>query len=214
MDANFWHDKWTKQQIGFHQENGNDLLKRHFAALNLAPDDRVFVPLCGKSRDIAWLLAQGYRVVGVELSEIAVQQLFAEMAVVPDVTRGGALIHYAADGLDIYVGDVFALTSEMLGVVDAVFDRAALVALPEGMKDHYAAHLAEITVKARQLVVTFTYDQARMSGPPFSISANMIKGLYGEVYALHELQTQDVSGGFKGVVAATETAWLLLAAEP
>ncbi len=212
MDAGFWHDKWAKQQIGFHQTDGNDLLQRHFSALNLAADARVFVPLCGKSRDIAWLLGRGYRVVGIELSEIAVQQLFDEMAVVPVVSQIGSLKMYAADGVDIYVGDVFALTAQVLGQVDAVFDRAALVALPDELRSRYAAHLLAITGAATQLVVTFTYDQTQMPGPPFSISERMIRDLYAVSYDLHDLQTQDVPGGFKGKIPATETAWLLQAA--
>ncbi|MBB5720938.1 thiopurine S-methyltransferase [Loktanella ponticola] len=187
-------------------------MQRHFLALNLAADARVFVPLCGKSRDIAWLLARGCRVVGIELSEIAVQQLFDEMAVVPVVSQIGPLTLYAADGVDIYVGDVFALTAKVLGQVDAVFDRAALVALPAELRSRYAAHLVAITDSATQLVVTFTYDQTQMSGPPFSISERMIKDLYAGSYDLHDLQTQDVPGGFKGKIPATETAWFLQAA--
>lgn len=134
MDADFWHDKWDNNQIGFHQADGNPLLVKHFPALALQTGARVFVPLCGKTRDIAWLLAQGCRVVGAELSERAVQQLFAEMDVVPDVTEVGRLTRYTAEGIDVFVGDIFDLDKAVLGPIDAVFDRAALVALPQDMR--------------------------------------------------------------------------------
>jgi thiopurine S-methyltransferase len=210
MEADFWHERWAAQKIGFHQRNGNALLVTHFAALGLAPGDRVFVPLCGKTRDIAWLMAQGYRVVGAELSEMAVQQLFAEMDIVPNVTVVGALTLYATEGLDVFVGDIFAMTPEVLGHVDAVFDRAALVALPDTMRARYADHLVAITGAARQLVVTFTYDQALMNGPPFSISEATMMARNDAAYDLKALQTLDVSGGLNGSVPATETAWLLI----
>jgi thiopurine S-methyltransferase len=164
MKADFWHDRWAAQKIGFHQRNANALLVAHFAAIGLAPGGRVFVPLCGKTRDIAWLMAQGCRVVGAELSETAVQQLFAEIDIVPEVTAVGALTRYAVEGLDVFIGDIFALTSEDLGHVDAVYDRAALVALPDTMRGRYVDHVVAITGAVRQLVVTFTYDQALMNG--------------------------------------------------
>jgi thiopurine S-methyltransferase len=209
MKADFWHDRWAAQKIGFHQRNAYALLVAHFAAIGLAPGGRVFVPLCGKTRDIAWLMAQGCRVVGAELSETAVQQLFAEIDIVPEVTAVGALTRYAVEGLDVFIGDIFALTSEDLGHVDAVYDRAALVALPDTMRGRYVDHVVAITGAVRQLVVTFTYDQALMNGPPFSISEATMMAQYDAIYDLQALQTLDVSGGLNGSVPATETAWLL-----
>jgi thiopurine S-methyltransferase len=209
MKADFWYEKWESQQIGFHQRDGNPLLVAHFAALGLGHGARVFVPLCGKTRDIAWLMGQGCRVVAVELSEIAVQQLFAEMDVTPLVTVVGDLTLYAADGLDVYVGDIFAVTAEILGPVDAVFDRAALVALPDAMRSDYADHLIAITGTTPQLVITFVYDQALMDGPPFSISEQEINARYATTYAMKRLETSDLQGGFKGQVPAVETVWLL-----
>ena len=209
MKADFWHDRWAAQKIGFHQRNANALLVAHFAAIGLAPGGRVFVPLCGKTRDIAWLMAQGCRVVGAELSETAVQQLFAEIDIVPEVTAVGALTRYAVEGLDVFIGDIFALTSEDLGHVDAVYDRAALVALPDTMRGRYVDHVVAITGAVRQLVVTFTYDQALMNGPPFSISEATMMAQYDAIYDLQALQTLDVSGGLNGSVPATETAWRL-----
>ena len=94
------------------------------------------------------------------------------MAFVAGLSRGGGGSHrrYSADGIDIFAGDIFEITADVLGPVDAVYDRAALVALPEGMRRRYAAHLAGITAVAPQLLVTFEYDQAEMDGPPFSIT--------------------------------------------
>lgn len=209
MEANFWHDKWARGEIAFHQQQANPFLVAHFDALHLTKGSRVFLPLCGKTRDIAWLLAQGYRVAGAELSELAIKELFQELGVAPQITQAGKLMHFSAQNLDIFVGDIFDLTAEMLGQIDAIYDRAALVALPLETRKLYAAHLMNMTGSAPQLVITYAYDQSKIDGPPFSISAEEVRQHYSAKYALISLETHDVEGGMKGKTTATETAWLL-----
>jgi thiopurine S-methyltransferase len=148
-------------------------------------------------------------VAGAELSKLAVDQLFAELGVTPEITREGELEHYRAPNIDIFVGDIFALTSESLGPVDASYDRAALVALPQDLRDRYTAHLVAITQKAPQLLICFEYDQRVMDGPPFSVTADEVKRQYGERYAVRHLETVDVPGGLKGKIPATESVWHL-----
>lgn len=210
MEADFWHTRWENMQIGFHEGEVNRMLAAHLAALGLAPGARLFLPLCGKTRDIAWLRAQGYRVAGAELSEIAVRQLFEEMGVTPQVTEAGPLRRYAAERIDIFVGDIFDLTADLLGAVDAVYDRAALVALPEAMRGRYAAHLAAITAIAPQLLITFEYDPAVMQGPPFSLTNADVRACHGARYDISVLAEADVPGGLKGICPARERALLLL----
>ncbi|WP_104019961.1 thiopurine S-methyltransferase [Roseovarius nitratireducens] len=209
MDAQFWHDRWQEGRLGFHEGRVNRMLEAHIAALGLKPGQRIFLPLCGKAVDIPWLLSQGYRVAGAELSEIAVRDLFAEMGVTPEVTATGSHRRYSADGIDIFAGDIFEITADVLGPVDAVYDRAALVALPEGMRRRYAAHLAGITAVAPQLLVTFEYDQAEMEGPPFSITEEEVARCHGARYVIEVLADAEVPGGLKGIVAAREKAMLL-----
>lgn len=209
MEANYWYQKWQRKDIAFHEGETNPFLKAHFAALNLPLGSRVFVPLCGKTRDIAWLLAQGYKVVGAELSELAVTELFAELGVEPQTSRTGDLVLCQTNDLDIFIGDIFNLGQALLGHVDAIYDRAALVALPPTMRDQYTAHLADITKAASQLVITFEYDQQLMDGPPFSITAAELERHYSAIYKLQALATASVEGGLKGLVAANETIWLL-----
>jgi thiopurine S-methyltransferase len=174
----------------------------------LAVGNCVFVPLCGKTRDIAWLLEQGYRVVGSELNEKAVKDLFADLGLSPIVTRDGALIRYASVALVVFVGDIFALSATMLGKVDAVFDRAALVALPNEMRQRYAAHVIDISGQVPQFVLTYTYDQAAMDGPPFSVTPEMVDAYFAASFEITHLETIEV-GALKGKVPAIETAWLL-----
>ncbi|EQA36027.1 thiopurine S-methyltransferase, Se/Te detoxification family [Leptospira inadai serovar Lyme str. 10] len=209
MDPSFWHQKWVKNDIAFHGREANPLLIKYFESLSLAKGSRVFLPLCGKTLDISWLVSNGYRVAGAELSKVAVEQLFQELGVEPKITGAGKLDRYSANNIDIFVGDIFHLSKMLLGPVDAIYDRAALVALPEEMRNRYAAHLIEITDKAPQLLICYEYDQSLSEGPPFSISKEEVNRHYGDSYRLSFIGSENVVGGLKGKCAATENIWLL-----
>lgn len=212
MDASFWKDRWERGEIGFHEKQSNPFLVKYFKELSLAKGSRVFVPLCGKTLDIAWLLSQGYRVVGVELSEIAVKQLFEGLGVEPKISEVGSIQRYRSQNIEIYLGDLFQVTREMLGPVDAIYDRAALVALPKEMRDRYTEHLVQISDNAPQLVIAYEYDQSVVSGPPFSVSNDEVRRHYTDSYNLTLLASSDVPGGLKGKCPATENVWLLKSA--
>ena len=209
MQHDFWHKKWQESDIGFHNSDANPLLVKHFSALGLATGSRVFLPLCGKTLDIHWLLAQGFQVVGAELSPIAIEQLFDELGVVPEITQLENLQHYRAPNIDILVGDIFHITASLLGHVDAVYDRAALVALPVDMRAHYTSHIKTITENAKQLLICFVYDQTQLAGPPFSISDEEVKAHYNADYTLSLLESTEVVGKLKGQCTAWENVWLL-----
>lgn len=209
MEPEFWHERWKQRELGFNQAEPNALLVKHFKSLGLGEGDRVFLPLCGKTVDIHWVLAQGCRVAGVELSETAVSELFQELHLQPEVTPLEGMKRYSGPGLEIFVGDLFHLSASALGPVQAVYDRAAMVALPQDIRERYAAHLIEITGNARQLLITFTYDQTQMEGPPFSIPPKEIEDHYRDSYRIVELESRPVEGKLKGTVAATESIRLL-----
>jgi thiopurine S-methyltransferase len=209
MEHDFWHQRWEQNQIAFHEGAPNALLTTHLPALGLHRGARLFLPLCGKTRDIHWLLAQGHRIVGAELNLLAVTQLFAELGVAPDMEAVGSLVRYRAKDIEVYQGDIFALTPATLGAVDAVYDRAALVALPEQMRPGYAAHEIALGAGVPQLLITFDYDQAAQPGPPFAVSPAEVQRLYGHAYDIALKDTVDVPGGLKGKCPAVEQAWVL-----
>ncbi len=209
MDASFWLQKWEKNDIAFHKSEANPLLVKYFEELSLAKNSRVFLPLCGKTVDIAWLLSHGYCVTGAELSAMAIEQLFIDLEVKPNKSRIGEINHYSAKNIDIFVGDIFDLSNNILGAVDAIYDRAALVALPKEMRNRYTAHLMEMTNKAPQLLICYEYDQNLMSGPPFSVSNKELIQHYGENYNLNLIVSTNVPGGLKGKCSAQENVWLL-----
>ncbi|OQW36954.1 MAG: thiopurine S-methyltransferase [Nitrospira sp. SG-bin1] len=209
MDASFWHNRWQTNQTGWHEQAVNPLLIAHFPSLHVPPGGRVFVPLCGKSLDLGWLLSRGYAVAGAELSELAVTQLFAELGMEPRISEVGKHQLFSGKKIDIFVGDLFDLSQEILGPVDAVYDRAALVALPEVMRVQYATHLKALTALAPQLVIGYEYDQTVVDGPPFSVTADELHRHYGDYYTLTPLARLEIPGGLKGKCPATEHIWRL-----
>ncbi|RFC32308.1 MAG: thiopurine S-methyltransferase [Candidatus Nitrotoga sp. SPKER] len=215
MDTDYWRERWSRNETGFHQKEINPHLQRFWSALNLAPGSRVFVPLCGKSRDMLWLRAQGYEVVGVEISPLAVEAFFAESGLFASVTKRGTFSIYQTEGIRLYCGDFFQLTSEDLVGVSAVFDRASLIAFPPSMRSAYAAHMQTILASGvNTLLVTFDYPQHEMQGPPFSVKEPEVRALYektGEVSVLHSADILDKEPRFrdKGITQLQEKIFLV-----
>ncbi|EJL05335.1 thiopurine S-methyltransferase [Pseudomonas fluorescens Q2-87] len=194
MESEFWHKRWSSNQIGFHLPDVNPYLQRFWPQLRLAQGTRVLVPLCGKSLDLLWLAQQGYPVLGVELSEKAVTDFFIEHQLEPSVSEEGAFKVFRAAEIEIRCGDFFALDQEDLAGCTALYDRAALIALPVPMRERYAAHLQKIMPQCMGLLITLDYDQAQMPGPPFSVADDEVRRLLGDVWQLKVLQEQDVLG--------------------
>jgi len=148
--------------------------------------------LCGKTLDIGFLLSQGYDIVAIELSDIAVKEVFNQLEIVPVICSwlGGEVYQY--ENLTIFVGDYFSLTQKDLGQISFVYDRAALIALPEKMRLEYAQHMAKITQYAPQLLITLDYDQSIAGGPPFAVSSEEVEALYGGTYPIQLLEEADI----------------------
>jgi thiopurine S-methyltransferase len=192
MDRQFWLERWEQRQIGFHQADVNRYLTAHWSSLGVPPGGTVFVPLCGKSRDMWWLHEQGHPVLGIELSRAAVQEFFAGQQLDPRVTATGPFEAFEAPGYRLLCGDFFELTAVDLQGVRAVFDRAALIALPPAMRPRYVAHLAAILPpQAPTLLVTISYPQQQTPGPPFSVPEDEVRQLYS-ARRVEKLQDQDV----------------------
>jgi thiopurine S-methyltransferase len=193
MQQEFWHERWQLNQIGFHSEEINRHLQQYWPALNIMPDSRVFLPLCGKSNDILWLFAQGYDVIGVELSPLAVQAFFVENGLSATTRKQGKFSVNETDGLRIYCGDFFDLSANDVAGICAVYDRASLVALPPEMRAAYAAHMQYLLKPGtKTLLVAFDYPQFEMQGPPFSVQAPEVLALYRSWCNVELLYTEDI----------------------
>lgn len=191
VTPDFWIERWEKGEIGFHQDSGNDLLPRHWPSLGVAPGATVLVPLCGKSPDMAWLAAQGHRVVGVELSPLAVDDFFREQGVEADTRTVGPFMVRTAGPITIWCGDVFELPAEAVAGVTGVYDRAALVAFPSALQTRYVAALNSLVPQASILLVSLTYPEGQIAGPPFSTPLTRVAELFGTTHDIGIYETRD-----------------------
>lgn len=218
MHADFWHERWAQNQIGFHSPAINEYLLSHWR--DIAGEDqagRVLVPLCGKSLDMIWLREQGLSVLGVEISQLAVEAFFAEWGRSPRESAAGALRCYSAGGVDILCGDFFHLEPLHVEGIGLIYDRAALVALPREMRPDYAAVLRSLLPRARQMLVCVDYPEAQMQGPPFAVTEDEVMSLYADAYEVAIISRQDIlpreaNARFRerGLTRLVETAYLLL----
>ncbi|MFT3762887.1 MAG: thiopurine S-methyltransferase [Pseudoxanthomonas sp.] len=207
MNPDFWLQRWQDGQIGFHRGEVMPLLQQHWPALGVAASSRVFVPLCGKSLDMHWLAAQGHRVTGCELSPLAVDAFFAEAGLAPQVETDADGVHHRAGPIDLIRGDVFALTDATLGAMAAVYDRAALIALPPDLRRRYAAEVyGRLPVGCRALLITLEYPQAEMDGPPFSIPREEVQALFAPAWEIELLDRRDILAGEPRFIADGVTA--------
>jgi thiopurine S-methyltransferase len=192
MEPEFWHKRWSTNQIGFHSLEVNPHLQRFWPQMGLAQGSRVLVPLCGKTLDLLWLAHQGHLVLGVELSEKAITDFFDEHQLKPSVSEEGAFKVFRAGDIEIRCGDFFALSPEDLLGCTALYDRAALIALPAQMRERYTAHLQNLLPSCAGLLITLEYNQAEMPGPPFSVNDDEVRRLLGNHWQLEVLQEEDV----------------------
>lgn len=187
MDASFWQQRWASNQIGFHEAEHHPQLRAHWPTLGVTAG-RVLVPLCGKSLDMVWLRERGHEVLGVELSDIAVRAFFAERDLTPTVEQSAGYEVFAAHGYTLLCGDFFALTTAALGAFDAIYDRAALIALPPDMRRDYATTLTRLAAPGTpMLTITVEYDTSVLSPPPFTVTGEEVQALYADAWRIDDL---------------------------
>lgn len=178
VEADFWHERWRNNLIGFHLDEVNPYLKEYWPELALPKGSRVLVPLCGKSVDLVWLAEQGYEVIGVELSPTAVTAFFDEQGLHADKRLTDCFEIWQSGAITILCGDFFDLSPAAVGKIAAVYDRAALVAMPENMRPEYVRQLKSLVAgPLKGLLVTLYYEQSQMDGPPFAVSTDEVRKL-------------------------------------
>lgn len=198
MEHHFWHERWQRDEIGFHRSEIHWALKAHWDAIADGSKADVLVPLCGKSLDMRWLRQRGHRVIGNELSGKAVSEFYSEWGREPLRTAQGRLNHWQADNIEIYEGDFFAY--EPAVPFDLFYDRAALVALPQNTRQGYLHHLADcLSGQGRGLLITLEYSQNQMDGPPFSVTFEELKACQRLAFSL--LERRDVLDEHPGFAA-------------
>jgi thiopurine S-methyltransferase len=197
MEKEFWITKWNEGQIGFHQSEPNEYLVNFFKEINLK-GKTVFVPLCGKTFDMVWLKGQGAKVIGVELSDLAIKDFFSENKIPFATTEieNGTL--YQSDEISIYCCDILNISSEIYTNIDYIFDRASLIALPEDIRKNYVSKMKDVmNNSSKYMLISLEYEGG--GGPPFSITKKNVHNYFSD------LQVSDISSHEKEVTFRDET---------
>ena len=190
MEHSFWFEKWEKNDIGFHQFDYNRLLVKYWASLGLEKGSEVFVPFCGKSKDMLWLNKQGHKILGNEISKVAVESFFEENNLEVETTSDKEFSISKNKDFQILAGDYFTLTPDHTKQVKEVYDRASLVALPSNLREEYANHMKKLLVKdCVILLITLEYEKDLIKPPPFDIPTKEVFDLYGSWCKVTKLET-------------------------
>ena len=202
MHSSYWHQRWQEQRIGFHLDTINPYLSKYWPKLKVPKNSRVFVPLCGKSLDLCYFPQQGLKVLGNELSTLAVQDFYTEQhlnaskTIISDensATSQTPMTLWHSDDIDIICGDFFALKKDQLSDIKAVYDRAALVALPSEMRKNYVQKMLEILPeKISMLLLTLDYNEEEKQGPPFSVTQDEVFSLYEAYFSIELLEVSSI----------------------
>jgi thiopurine S-methyltransferase len=178
MKPSFWQRCWQKNDLGFHQNEFNPLLTELFSEFAGDTEGTILVPLCGKSLDMVYL-SQTHDVVGCEMNEIACEDFFTEKGLNPRRTQGQYYSRWRNANITLWSGDIFKLQRYDLPNTHLVYDRAALVALPEEMREDYVKHIRGMFREGdKMLLLTVEYPQAEMQGPPFVVDEDEVRRLF------------------------------------
>lgn len=180
MEFEFWDNCWQRESQPFHLAEAHSFLVKYLNQL-FTKNEKILVPLSGKSLDLVFLSEQGYYPVGVEFNPKAVNRFIHENQLefsaqsfpLPD---GKELTRYHDDTMEVWLADFFDFSHEHAGKFKQVYDRAAFIALPDEMRSSYARHLQSLLAdNATILLVTMDYQSDEMSGPPFHVTLDEIK---------------------------------------
>ena len=192
MQPSFWHERWRLGHIGFHQSTVEQQLVQHWPKLQMAAGN-VLVPLCGKSLDMLWLQDQGWRVLGVEISAVALESFCLEQGVLARRRAGDAFDEFDGEHLRLFRGNLFDINPELLGTLDAIYDRASLIAFAPDARARYVEYLSSLTkAGTKTLLITVDYPHEQIEGPPFSVNATEVSRLYGHNHSIQLLERSDI----------------------
>jgi len=194
MQNEFWIAKWQANEIGFHLPDVHPLLKKYYPKF-FSDAKKIFVPLCGKTHDMSFFADKGKKVLGVELSEQAAQSFFEQSSSKTQsenvVTQKPPFKSYHNSSIEILIGDFFELQASHLQKFNHLYDRAALIALPEKLRQRYVQHLRSILPSASMLLITLDYNQSQMKGPPFSVEQGEVQKLFSFA-KIEQLRREDI----------------------
>lgn len=192
MELSYWQSKWKKGKIGFHMEDGYPGLSKHWGTIDVK-NPVALVPLCGKTKDLLFLSKHSSKVVGVEISKLAVESFLRENKLEANRSDFADFTIYQSGNIEIWQGDFFKLPEHKVPPLDLIYDKAALIALPPDMRKKYALKIfGLVSAHTKILLHLFDYRQEEMAGPPFSVPLEEAKDYFGKRFTIDLLERDEL----------------------
>ena len=181
-----WAERWREDRIGWHVNEVNAVLVAHGdSLLSESEENRVMVPLCGKTLDMVYFAKHRSvaRVVGIDGIQKALDEFIKEQ---PDLgiqagepTECFATMH--GDKISLLKGDFFQLSTTATGAkFHAVLDRGSLIAIEPTLREAYVKVMGDVVLApgGKILLVTVENENTKREGPPFFMTESDVRQLY------------------------------------
>lgn len=204
-----WKKRWQDNRIGWHEDQGNSALKKFWHPQNKKCS--VLVPFCGKSKDLLWLANQGHNVIGVEISDIAINAFFGENNLKYEKETNNGFDSYIAKNasIAIYCGDYFKFN---ICGLDALYDRGSLVAVEPSMRLKYIEHTKSLLHKlAYRFIISLDYEEGYVQGPPHPLKAAEVLSFWSdlkEVSSYNDIANSSPRFKKSGLTELIESIWI------
>lgn len=186
MEASFWIKSWELGGFytSFHRRDIHPYVLEY-----MTPDEienkNILVPLCGKTVDMLYLAQYANKVIGVELVEEAILQFFSENNLPYQMLDEET---YVSGNITLLKKDFMALTNAEIGLIDWIYDRASLVALPYEMRVDYLRAIDRLSdVGTKQLIITLEYFPL-IDSAPFCIKPDEVEDYYGAGHIIKHVE--------------------------
>nr|XP_039260200.1 probable thiopurine S-methyltransferase [Styela clava] len=193
-------------------DQASPMLRKHIKSLlPNAIRKRIFLPLCGKSPDIKWLIDEGYEVVGLECSEHAILEFFEENSVEFEKsvsTKDHSFRVYTGKTANvvIYEGDYFKFNSDIAGgLFDAVWDSASLNTIELASRKPYVEIMRSVLDKQAKYMLSAMYfgEKRTWINNPFDITDADMTELFGEYFTWDKVDEDDSEWGLERIFLIT-----------
>jgi len=189
MELSYWLSRWRKNKIGFHMADGYPALEHHLTHIPFPKRRTALAPLCGKSRDLITLTHHFNNVIGVEISEKAIGEFLQENSLSATESSFADFKIFEAGSITLWCGDFMKLPARKLPIIDVIYDKAALVALPPEKRGKHAEKLISLCSEYTFILLHhFIYNQDEMPGPPFSVSKPELNKYFGRWFKTEILE--------------------------
>lgn len=210
MELSYWQSRWQNDKTGWHMDVVYPLLKQYWQHLQLPEGANVLVPLCGKSKDLHWLADHHFHVIGVDVSQKALQSVMDKRSEAFSKSTSHGLTRYRSEAMELWEGDFLKVPAAEIPPLHAIYDKAALIALPPQQRKAYADKVLELCSPSTQIFLqTFEYEQAEMNGPPFSVHQKEVNELFGKHFKIDLLHEQSKFEELQGFHKRGLTSYLL-----